>query len=386
MSSDQGPGTPSFEDLFDDPDAPLQPVARPVRPVSPPVVISTGPAMPAPVPPVTPAPVVPPTAPSVPEPAPSRPVEVPAAVVPAEPVAGRGSDAPTDLLPDAADGAELSLPPAVAPDAWHDQAADDDAAEHEAQEPDAWHLGAGPAVAGAVSVAALDPDEDDLVVPVPPVPPAPSAPRLEPALPQDDAWDGHEAVAPSSAPAARVDTGRLYRSAGAEGPATLDAIPAIDPGYRPSTLAAASAAVATPKKPDPETARVRGGGTGLTYTGVVVVVVGATVLLGFADAIITKRIGLLTCLALLVSSVYAALVVRRGDIWAAVVVPPLAFLAALLTAGQLTLGAGSKTTAEGFMVFQGLSTNAPWVIGTTLVCLVIVLVRRRSLARAGSPT
>jgi hypothetical protein len=62
-----------------------------------------------------------------------------------------------------------------------------------------------------------------------------------------------------------------------------------------------------------------------------------------------------------------------------VVIPPLAFLVALLTAGQLTIRAktGGLLVREGALLFVSLATNAPWILGTTLVCLVIVLVRRR---------
>jgi hypothetical protein len=106
---------------------------------------------------------------------------------------------------------------------------------------------------------------------------------------------------------------------------------------------------------------------------------GVTVLVAFAEALIRHEIGWLTGLALLVSSVYAAVAVRRTDIWAAVVIPPLAFLVALLTAGQLTIlgKSGSLPVREGALLFVSLATNAPWILGTTLVCLVIVLVRRR---------
>ena len=121
-----------------------------------------------------------------------------------------------------------------------------------------------------------------------------------------------------------------------------------------------------------------GGGTGLTYSGVAAVVISVTVLVGIADALITGKLGVLTGVALAVSSIYAALVVRKADIWAAVVMPPLAFLTATLTAGQLTLdAAGSMIVREGYMIFRTLAVNAPWILGTTAVCLVIVLVRRR---------
>jgi hypothetical protein len=184
-------------------------------------------------------------------------------------------------------------------------------------------------------------------------------------------WDGTVDRSVSSAPAGRVDTGRLYRSAGVEGPATLDAIPAIDPGRAPGRRVD----VVDDEKP----AVARSAQRGLTYSGVVVIVVGVTVLVALAEALLRNEIGLLTGIALLVSSVYCALVVRRADIWAAVVIPPLAFLVALLTAGQLTIRGktGGLLVREGALLFVSLATNAPWILGTTVVCLVIVLVRRR---------
>jgi hypothetical protein len=97
--------------------------------------------------------------------------------------------------------------------------------------------------------------------------------------------------------------------------------------------------------------------------------------------VINNSLGILTGIALLVTSVYCALLVRPADIWAAVVMPPLGFLAAALTAGQLTLdSAGSLVVREGYMLLKTLAQGAPWIIGTTAICLVIVLVRRRRTA------
>jgi hypothetical protein len=285
VSSDQGPGAPSFGDLFDDPDAPLAPVA-------------------------TPAPSAP-----VAEPTPVEPV---AAAAPAAPEADVAFSSPyTDQ---AAAPADEPLP----------------------EEP------AAPSYAAPVAAAAS----------------APAAAR---------AWDGTVDPAASSSAAAPVNTGRLYRSAGAEGPATLDAIPAIDPSYVPRAAAVAEPVPSSTVAP----AAVQGGGRGLTYSGVAVVVIAVTVLVAFADALINDKLGVITGVALAVSSIYAAFTVRRADIWAAVVVPPLAFLVAALTAGQLTLdSSGSLLIREAYMLFRTLAVNAPWIIGTTLVCLVIVLVRR----------
>lgn len=208
--------------------------------------------------------------------------------------------------------------------------------------------------------------------PLPEEPPAPS--YVAPAAAAAAApWDGTVDPAASSSAASPVNTGRLYRSAGAEGPATLDAIPAIDPSYVPRAAAVADPVPSSTVTPP----AVQGGGRGLTYSGVAVVVISVTVLVAFADALINDKLGIITGVALAVSSIYAAITVRRADIWAAVVMPPIAFLVAALTAGQLTLdSSGSLLIREAYMLFRTLAVNAPWILGTTVVCLVIVLVRR----------
>lgn len=186
------------------------------------------------------------------------------------------------------------------------------------------------------------------------------------------------AVVATAAPAV---TGRLYRSSGAEGPATMDAIPAIDPDYLAAREAEKAAAAAAAAKSRPQKQPATQGGSGLTWSGVVVVVMLGTILVAFADALINDSLGIITGIALLVSSVYCALLVRPADIWAAAIIPPLAFLAATLTAGQLTLdSAGSLVVREGYMILKTLAQNAPWIVGTTLICLVIVIVRRRRAA------
>ncbi|MDA8436324.1 MAG: hypothetical protein M0Z98_10100 [Actinomycetales bacterium] len=320
MSTDHGPGAPSFGDLFEDPDAPDLPPPTPAE-----------------------AAAAEPAAPGVAVPADARPA-VPAEATPAD----ADDRAAHDLDHESAEAAHLVA---------GFESPDDDAGAPVEEQP------------GTVSPAGE---------PVPPLVVAPAAPggpvTVEPGAPVTvapvaRAWDGTVDPAVSSAPAGRVDTGRLYRSAGAEGPATLDAIPAIDPEHAPGRRVEVVA-----EKP----VRVPSAETGLTYSGVVVVVGAVTVLVAFAEALLRHEIGWMTGVALLASSVYAALVVRRADIWAAVVVPPLAFLAAALTAGQLTLDkSGSLLIREGFSLFRTLATNAPWILGTTAVCLVIVLLRRR---------
>ncbi len=223
------------------------------------------------------------------------------------------------------------------------------------------------APAGIAAFEAVEPDEPVVV------PPTRPSPVREP-----EPMDVVPAVIATAAPAV---TGRLYRSAGAEGPATDGAIPAIDPEYLAARDAQRAAEEAAAAKARPAKKPATQGGSGLTWSGVVVVVMLGTILVGFADALINDSLGIITGIALLVSSVYCALLVRPADIWAAAIIPPLAFLAATLTAGQLTLdSAGSFIVREGYMILKTLAQNAPWIVGTTLICLVIVIVRRRRLA------
>jgi hypothetical protein len=328
-----GTGTPSFGDLFDDPDDTASAVAEPSekavpRPVTAP---AAAPAAPTPVEPATPEPVVVAdrvgvAEPVAVEPSPARGVTVAALGDDADP----GYRSEHDLDHESSEASHLvaGFEPADEPE----PASRDDARP------------AAVAVASAVGAGAAR-----------------------------EAWDGVPDPAVAATPAARVDTGRLYRSSGAEGPATLDAIPAIDPSRTPMA-ASPAAAPAKPVKPR-STPRT---GAGLTYSGVVVIVTGVTVVVAFLEALLRHQIGWLTGLALLVSSIYCAVVVRRPDIWAAVVVPPIAFLVASLTAGQLTLDQnGSLLIREGYGLFRNLAVNAPWILGTTAVCLVIVLVRRK---------
>ena len=118
--------------------------------------------------------------------------------------------------------------------------------------------------------------------------------------------------------------------------------------------------------------------TGLTWSRATALIVGVTVAAAFLDAVLRHGIGAITGVALVLSSAAAALTLRRSDIWAAVVMPPLAFLAALLTAGQLTVSSsGSLLSRQALNIVTGLSLNAPWLIAATVIALVIVLVRRR---------
>ena len=293
-------------------------------------------------------------------------------------------DSPGDLGDSAGSAGSASSAGSVAPAGSATAAASDEHVEPAAADRTA--VDAIPAVAAETGPEESDADGPEFVAPLAGAGLDDEPALFEPdSLPASSSLDAAPAVAAaaaaaavSSKPAPPVQTGRLFRSAGAEGPSTLDAIPAIDPEYLAAKEAQRKAeAKAAPKEKAPR----KQGGSGLTWSGVAVVVVLGTVLVAFADAVINNSLGILTGIALLVTSVYCALLVRPADIWAAVVMPPLGFLAAALTAGQLTLdSAGSLVVREGYMLLKTLAQGAPWIIGTTAICLVIVLVRRRRTA------
>lgn len=225
-------------------------------------------------------------------------------------------------------------------------------------------------------------------------------------------------------------TGRLFRSLRAEGSAAQEALPALsldqvvglrsvtvgngisapeldepDPGTQPDLPLMVAAPTATPA-PSPavvaaeaevvvpavapapvveaiEPAAPRKPGAhaqrGLSAGAVWLVVIGITVVMGFADALAVGQTGLgwLTGVSLVIASVYAAIAVRPQDALIAVVAPPLAFFLATITAGQLTLtGSGDLLVREAFMIVTTLGANALWIFGATVAALVIVLVRR----------
>lgn len=252
--------------------------------------------------------------------------------------------------------------------------------------------------------------------------PSPAQPSAqEPAAPEPAAV---EPVASPSDPVAAepsprqpvADTGRLFRSQGVAG--HDETVLALDSGRfsrlrtleRTTSVVAPAAVVAAVDDSDPEVAALlapmtppepaagepmparesrrrarretgtaphssRGARAGVVY----LVVIGLTVVVGFLNALLGGgTLGWPTGLALLLGSVYGALVIRRDADVAAFIIPPVAFLIAALTAGQVFLDANEGSLLNrAVIVFFTLADNWIWIIGSTLVALVIVLVRRR---------
>lgn len=263
----------------------------------------------------------------------------------------------------------------------------------------------------------VDPAFEGLFRPESPESAPPAAPEAEPeqaAIPSagsgsPDASQATDAATPSRQPIS--DTGRLFRSQGvADRPDTVLALESgrfsrlrtlergdTAPTQDPSDMAVAALLVEPAPEPTsgdpmpsrettgssarPSRRRASAGRSGRGASGLIVsgVVIAITVIIGFANAALGGgSLGWPTGLALLVSSIYGAIAIRREDDTIAFLIPPVAFLIAALTAGQLFLDSGEGSLINrGVIVFFSLADNWLWILGSTLIALVIVLARRR---------
>ena len=124
-------------------------------------------------------------------------------------------------------------------------------------------------------------------------------------------------------------------------------------------------------------ARERPSSGSLTALGVYAVTIGVTVILAFGETLFFGgEPGVITGIGLLVVSVFAAFAVRTNDGIHAIFAPPIAFLVACLTAGQVGITA-TGLTGRVVVVFFLLGGNWIWIVGSTAAALVIVALRRR---------
>jgi hypothetical protein len=157
---------------------------------------------------------------------------------------------------------------------------------------------------------------------------------------------------------------------------------AVSPSVAPGGEPVPEEAAMTRRERRRQAATQRSVGHGAGTIGawaVYLIVLGVTVLVGFANALLTDgEIGWPTGIVLVATSIYAALTVRREDDAVAIIVPPIAFLLVALTAAQLFLGSTEGSLLNrAVIVFFTLADNWYWIIGATVAALVIVLVRRR---------
>lgn len=246
-----------------------------------------------------------------------------------------------------------------------------------------------PAVDGAVERAVDGAVEG---MPAAAIPELPDSPVAEPAVDVESAVPA-EWLAPAATAAVETAAEPGGAPQNPAPPIPAPPLPTTPPPSTPTPAGIAAAAPATSESADSvaapdsvapiEDPAEPGLETGITWSNAALLITGVTIAFGFIEALLRHSIGTITGVALLIVTVVAALRLRPADIWAAVVMPPLAFLAALVTAGQLTVAkSGSFVSQQALNIVSGLALNAPWIIGSTAVALVIVLIRRRGFAKS----
>jgi len=142
--------------------------------------------------------------------------------------------------------------------------------------------------------------------------------------------------------------------------------------------AEATPAAAPRAHENPATRVQRGSASGLTAPGVAVIVLAASALGAVIDSIVRSDLGPFFAVLFIASSVYAATQVRRRDLLAAVIVPPLVFLT-ILGVHELVSPTGRSRALIDLVgdLVSTLALNAPTLWIGTGAAAVIVFVRHR---------
>lgn len=95
------------------------------------------------------------------------------------------------------------------------------------------------------------------------------------------------------------------------------------------------------------------------------------------EVLMREAIGTWTGAALVAAAVIASLVTRAGDRSLPAMMPPLAFLAAVLVAGQALVEpeGGSWQARQALMIGETLGANAAWVVAATALSVSIAAMR-----------
>lgn len=116
---------------------------------------------------------------------------------------------------------------------------------------------------------------------------------------------------------------------------------------------------------------------GWTYQGVFVLSALSFMVIMAADCLINDTVTAWSEIGLVVVSAVAALNVRRNDLMAAVWSPPIIWLIALETVGQIGHQQGGTFIRKQILhLAYGLANHAAWILGSVLIAVVITSVRR----------
>lgn len=116
---------------------------------------------------------------------------------------------------------------------------------------------------------------------------------------------------------------------------------------------------------------------GWTYQGVFVLSALSFMVIMAADCIINETVTTWSEIGIVAVSAVAALNVRRNDVMAAVWSPPIIWLIALETTGQIGYQQGGTFVHKQILhLAYGLANHAAWILGSVLVAVAITSVRR----------
>jgi hypothetical protein len=117
---------------------------------------------------------------------------------------------------------------------------------------------------------------------------------------------------------------------------------------------------------------------GLRWGHVSFILISVALVLGAATVIFTGEFGLPAGGPFFLVVVLTALFTRFQDRWAPAVMAPIAWLAAVLGPGQFTIThTRSPLLDQALLIFQGLSDNALWVLGSVLAGAGVAVARNR---------
>jgi hypothetical protein len=130
---------------------------------------------------------------------------------------------------------------------------------------------------------------------------------------------------------------------------------------------------ATPAETQP-----REDNSGLRWVHVSFILITVALVLGAATVRFTGEFGLPAGGPFFLVVVLTALFTRFQDRWAPAVMAPIAWLAAVLGPGQFTIShTKSPLLDQALLIFQGLSDNALWVLGSVLAGAGVAIARNR---------
>ena len=116
---------------------------------------------------------------------------------------------------------------------------------------------------------------------------------------------------------------------------------------------------------------------GWTYQGVFVINTLLFMVVMAADCIVNHTVTMWSEVGILVITVIAALKVRRNDLTAVVWSPPIVWLIALETVGQIDKQEGGTAAHRQLLhLSYGLANHAMWILGSVIVAIVITTIRR----------